>query len=461
MTLNWNDIDRRLMGNAWVGSPIAAHVARLCDEIGVRWAGSDAERRSAQYIADRFKEYSLTDPRMEEFELQSWECRRSSLTVAGVDRWSLHVRPCMFCPPLKLTGQVVDVGWGMPHELAVIPAGRLQDAIVLIDVGFEPFAERITFNTRLKALAEAGVRAAITASTTDGRQTADFSVSDWRDDNPCSIPLPVVQTSREDGARLRRGLSTNSTVTVHVDAEFQPGQSCNVVGDFVGSEWPQETLMLSAHHDTTTDSPGANDNAAGVAVLLETARLLSSLQQEIGVRPARTIRFVSFGAEEQILQGSTAFVRRHYGPDVPPRLVINLDEPGAGNIKGVVLQFPELRPLVQAQLDTMNEGLECHVMSQLDVSGDMFPFVRAAVPSAILWRWRFVGRHPDVAFGHSNADTPDKLRFRELKGYAGYLTRLLLRLSYVPAEDWPENRLDVDEIKQRIEAERGTVFRTM
>ena len=195
--------------------------------------------------------------------------------------------------------------------------------------------------------------------------------------------------------------------------------------------------------------------------MLETARVLSQLQQEVGIRPGRTIRFISFGAEEQVLQGSSSYVATHHGPEPLPRLMINLDELATGTMKGLVLQFPELRQLVQSQLNTMNEGLACHVLSQLDVSGDMFPFSRRGIPSAILWRWRFVGRHPDVAFGHSDADTPDKLRNRELKEYAGNLARLLLRLSHLPPEEWPENHLNPDEIGKRIAAERGTVFRTM
>jgi hypothetical protein len=141
--------------------------------------------------------------------------------------------------------------------------------------------------------------------------------------------------------------------------------------------------------------------------------------------------------------------------------MINLDELATGNMKGVALVFPELRPLVQRALDSMREGLRCHVMAQMDASGDMFTFARAGIPSAMLWRWRFVGRHPDASFGHASTDTPDKVRVRELKEYAGLLSRLLLRLSHVPPADWPENRLDTRAIARRIEQERGSAVRTM
>ena len=168
----------------------------------------------------------------------------------------------------------------------------------------------------------------------------------------------------EDGARLRRGWAAGRNVVVQVDAENLNGTSWNAVGELIGGDWPDESLILSAHHDTTTDSIGGNDNGAGVAVLLETARLLSTLQQEADVRPGRTIRFVSFGAEEQGLQGSAAYVAKHHGPEPPSRMTLNLDELAAGNMKGVVLQFPGLRPLVQSQLDCDERGAACHVLAQ-------------------------------------------------------------------------------------------------
>jgi hypothetical protein len=53
-----------------------------------------------------------------------------------------------------------------------------------------------------------------------------------------------------------------------------------------------ETLVVGAHCDSAIDSPGANDNATGVAAMLELARLLKSQ------RPARSVRFVAFANEE-------------------------------------------------------------------------------------------------------------------------------------------------------------------
>ena len=53
----------------------------------------------------------------------------------------------------------------------------------------------------------------------------------------------------------------------------------------------------------------------------------------------------------------------------------------------------------------------------------------------------------------------DKLNVRELKEYVGQLARLLLRLSHVTPEEWPENPMTKEAVEERLETERGTVVR--
>jgi len=59
-----------------------------------------------------------------------------------------------------------------------------------------------------------------------------------------------------------------------------------------GTTTPGEIVIVGAHYDTHDLTPGADDNATGVAGVLELARLMA------GARPARTVRFVLFGTEE-------------------------------------------------------------------------------------------------------------------------------------------------------------------
>ena len=266
-----------------------------------------------------------------------------------------------------------------------------------------------------------------------------------------------MTTSREHGALLRR--SAGERLRLEVVSRFYSAPTQNVTAQISGARWPEVPLILGGHHDTVFGAAGGNDNASGVIAVLETARVLAAIKRELGVEPGCTLRFATFSAEEQRFGGSSDFARKHCGPDSHTRLAFNLDELSTGHMKGVVLAFPHLRALVEAQLETMNDGLKCHVMSQLDATSDHYPFLREGVDAAHLWRWRFHGRHSDSNYHHEPADTMDKLDVRELKEYAGQLARLLLRLSQVPPEDWPENPQTPETVEKRLDAERGTVVR--
>lgn len=74
--------------------------------------------------------------------------------------------------------------------------------------------------------------------------------------------------------------------------EFAGIAMCNLIVEKRGSVYPDEVLVIGAHYDTVIGTPGADDNATGVAALLEVARWLTRIST------ARTIRLVAFANEE-------------------------------------------------------------------------------------------------------------------------------------------------------------------
>jgi aminopeptidase YwaD len=78
----------------------------------------------------------------------------------------------------------------------------------------------------------------------------------------------------------------------------------NLIGVLPGKKHREEVFMIGAHYDTVAVSPGADDNASGLAVMLETCRVLH------GVTPPCTIEFVSFSMEEDGLQGSRSYAKK-------------------------------------------------------------------------------------------------------------------------------------------------------
>src|SRR2546430_14078070 len=97
---------------------------------------------------------------------------------------------------------------------------------------------------------------------------------DWSSD-VCSSDL-ILSIAREDAALLRR-LLAKGPVKVRLDIENPfdrgPGRERNVVADIEGWEG-HEMVLLTAHFDSWDPAQGANDNGAGVATVLEAARVL-------------------------------------------------------------------------------------------------------------------------------------------------------------------------------------------
>lgn len=76
------------------------------------------------------------------------------------------------------------------------------------------------------------------------------------------------------------------------------GESQNVIAYKLGTTWPNQQIIIGAHYDAVSVSPGADDNGTGTAAVLEIARALQDVETEM------TFIFILFAAEEQGLYGS-------------------------------------------------------------------------------------------------------------------------------------------------------------
>ena len=453
MKLNWRAIDRWIFGEAWTGSQIGEHTEVLCEQIGPRWASSAGECQAVEYLREQFAQVGLADAALEKFALNTWAYKRAEATVGEM---AMDLLPYNRCPPCDLEAPIVNAGYGAEHDIDRV-RGQLKGSIAVMHLALEPFTAPSPPNVRLAALGDAGAVAVVAIDPKDGRRVEYHNGGDWREPETAELPIPAVATSREHGVLLQKWANEDERLKLVVESRFYQASAHNVVASIPGARWPEERLMLGGHHDTVYGAPGGNDNASGTIAVLEAARVLAGLKSALGVEPEMSLCFATYSAEEQTFQGSSEYVRQHCVEK--PRLAINLDELSTGPIKGVVLAFGHLRGLVQTQLNAMGDGLKCHVMSQLDATSDHFPFLREGIDAAHLWRWRFSGRHADSNYHHEPADTADKLNVRELKEYVGQLARLLLRLSHVAPEEWPENPVTKEAVRARLAAERGTVVR--
>ncbi len=161
----------------------------------------------------------------------------------------------------------------------------------------------------------------VTVAGKTTRLTIRHSQTFTRTDSAFQFVLEQLQNWSADSGQIE--IQPFTIVALPNDYETR-----NLIVDFPGQTRPGEVVILAAHLDslstTVTDpSPGADDNATGVATLLEAARLLRHYRFE------RTVRLIFFSGEEQIEKGSQAYLS---GLDAQSVVgVINLDMFGFDN----------------------------------------------------------------------------------------------------------------------------------
>jgi hypothetical protein len=205
--------------------------------------------------------------------------------------------------------------------------------------------------------------------------------------------VPTLNVAHQDAWSWVAGGAT--AARCRVVGGMVPAQSQNVVIDLPGTDRADEILYASAHHDTQAGSPGADDNGSGVVGVIELARLLQP-------RPRRrTIRLMSFGAEEQLSVGSAAYVRAHRD-EVSSRgqCMYNLDS--YGSHLGWLQLYINAEPDFEVSFRPYFAALDVRYQTVTAVVpyADHFPFVAAGLPGVFHYRvncdgGRFFHHRPD------------------------------------------------------------------
>ncbi len=242
------------------------------------------------------------------------------------------------------------------------------------------------------------------------------------------------QRAIDDAMRPASRPLTGAVVRLEAANEGAPvQQSWNVAGLLPGSDprLREETILVTSHYDHLGVQggvlyPGANDNGSGTVAMLEVARLLA------GTRPARSVLFVSFGSEEQLMLGSYHYVAKPLRPLSTTRAVINLDMIGrneehtpesagayeitAGNSDQLnmvgAIYSPDLANLLRREAAGA-AGLRLSDKFDRDSSMralfrcDHLPFLQKGIPAV----WLFGGFHPGY---HEPVDTVDRIDFDKM-----------------------------------------------
>jgi Peptidase family M28 len=191
-------------------------------------------------------------------------------------------------------------------------------------------------------------------------------------------------------------------------------------------------ILISAHYDSRMQdikqknarAPGADDNASGVAAVLELARILSKLNLE------NNIRFVLFSGEEQGQWGSKAYVEYLQDNNTKLDLVINLDMIGypALGLDNVSIEYDQGNKFTTNDIHSkrMGEFIIQTAQKHVNLNATMDPFGRTDLIPFEATGNIVIGLHDGGSSlnpnYHNTSDTPDTLDM----GYLNSVTKLVL-----------------------------------
>ncbi len=447
----------------WIDHPVVADPARAEDrffsdvaalaspELEGRAPGSKGIERATQYLENRFRELGLIPSGDEGGYRQRFEVITAvergpdtSLAVSGSAVSSELVQPLGFSKAGPASGEVVAAGWGIvAPELGLdeYQGLEVQGKVVLIrrfvppDPRFsDPANERRYSDLRFKAFL-AKERGAVAVLVADfGSEEPEAALPELLPERGGDVGIPVLAIRRELAERL---VQESLPVSIRVSLRETRTLTANVVGRIEPAH-PQPlpgALLLGAHYDhlgwggpgslapgERIVHPGADDNASGVAALLEAARLVQARASEL----RRTVWFVAFSGEEMGLLGSTFFVRDPPAGFSAAHLFAMLNLDMVGRLRDQRLtalgaesaaEWPELLERLCPEL-----GVECRGSGEGFGPSDHTPFYAAGVPVLHF----FTGSHQDY---HRPGDVPEKISATGGVLVAELVSRMLLELS--------------------------------
>lgn len=374
---------------------ILTHIRKLIS-FGLAWAGSKAEHKRAEYIQEKFKNMGL-ETLMEKFKTLCFQEIKSCLKIVEPKGKKLDCMALAFSPSTikqGITAELEDVRYGKEADYRL---KDVQGKIVLV---------------KMKKMKTSFWRESCIASENGAIGMIIVNKSPWPIrlnliDEDGLVPektelIPAVCISSTDEEQLLSNYDMR--VQLKLKAKTERKTSINVRGLIKGYEFPEEKILLIAHMDTA-GVPGANDNTAAVAILIELARIMSKK------KPRRTIEFVLLGAEEVGLVGSKAYVRIHNKELKKIKGVLNLDcvggdeplqliEESVGYDKKVIKTSERLNKLLLDVTQELGYKLS-RGRSPLGYS-DEGPFIKAGVEATWLCK-------DNPRFFHSFKDIPDTI----------------------------------------------------
>ena len=229
--------------------------------------------------------------------------------------------------------------------------------------------------------------------------------------------VPSVTLAVEHYNRMLRVLEKGVPVRVELNVESRfydesTPNGFNTIAEIPGGDLSSEIVLLGAHFDSHPYATGATDNATGSAAMMEAVRLIKTLN----LRPRRTIRIALWGAEEQGLLGSRAYVKDHLAdvdsmalkPEHAKLSAYFNSDNGTGRVRGIWMQNNlAVRPIFAQWIEPLKD-LDVTTLSPRTVTQtDHVSFDNVGIPAFqfLVDRLEYNSRTH-----HSNMDTFDRVQ---------------------------------------------------
>ena len=405
-----------------------------------RFAGTEGEKKGAEYLLGLFKSFGYDDAKLQPFPIDLYEVWDEKMVVDGLGevpcKGMLAATDC----PDGVTGELLYVETGDECDLPPDVGGKI--LVVYGGVG----------GARLRAMIRKGVAGVVAIETTPHvrprRGGFGFEGSmRWG-------KLPGVRVTFDWAERLlaKRG----AKATISLKSRYTLTEAYNVIAELKGTDNPDDVVLVCGHCDSIYDSQGTLDNAGGTAIVFELARVFKALGSK------RTLRFVAFSGEEQGLRGSVYYARELRKADKAAkkedkqfvlkgllteldkhRLVVNIDVQGALIASNTAWISGPLDLGAAVRLLAAEAGPFFGVQEAC-YSSDNAPMADAGVPTISFGRGG-----PANFYGHTDEDTFELCSAEGLQISGDFILRYMRRYITDPRA-LPFERTIPDEHKKHV-----------
>ncbi len=391
-------------------------VESLTVEVGPRRAGTKGDERAVAWAQQKMKDLGFDRVYTEQIDVKRWARGHAHAEVTAPFPQPLVVSSLGYgasTPEGGLNAEIIE--FADVEALMKAPARKVKGKIAFINKRMarartgEGYGPAVQGRSKgMRAAAEKGAVALLLRSV--GTDSDRFAHTGMMSIDGVANPVPALALSAPDANLLEAMLERGKPVEVKLDVHNEPladGPSFNVIGELVGREKPEEVVLIGAHLDSWDEGTGALDDGAGVAIVMETARLISELPQ----RPRRTLRVVLFGAEEIGLVGARQYVDVHQD-ELDKIIMVSESDFGAGKIWRFDTRIPESKFAIADQMMQLLAPLGIERGNNKSSGGpDSSVFVARGVPA--------MGLYQDGTdyfdYHHTPNDTLDKVDPDNLK----------------------------------------------